>query len=55
MASAGVVGMSEVVVPNSSMSGRGLAGSNVMWSYVWVGVAALFLLFCHIAMMGRGR
>ena len=54
MASAGVVGMAEVVVPNSGSSGKGL-GTNVMWSYVWVGAAVLFLMFCHMAMLGRGR
>lgn len=53
MANAGVVGMAEVVVPNSSTTQGGLAGSNVMWSYVWVGISALFLLFCHMAMLGR--
>jgi len=51
-ASPGVVGMSEVVQPNSGSAAVGM-GTNVMWSYVWVGAAALFLLFCHVAMMGR--
>lgn len=56
MASAGVVGMAEVVQPNSSPSAGGMSlGSNVMWTYVWVGAAALFLLFCHMALIGRGR
>ena len=55
MASAGVVGMAEVVQPNSTVSGgSGLAGSVAMWSYIWVGVAALFLVFVHVAAMGRG-
>ena len=53
MASAGVVGMSEVVQPNSGSSASGVMGSNVMWTYVWAGVAALFLLFCHMALVGR--
>lgn len=54
MASAGVVGMAEVVTPTSTTSGQGL-GSNVLWAYVWAGAAALFLLFTHMAMIGRGR
>lgn len=53
MASAGVVGMAEVVVPNSGTSAKTL-GTNVMWSYVWVGAAVLFLMFVHVSMMGRG-
>jgi hypothetical protein len=57
VASAGVVGMAEVVQPNSVASaGKGMSlGSNVMWTYVWVGAASLFLLFCHMALIGRGR
>lgn len=51
---AGVVGMSEVIQPNSSIAGP-IKGTNVMWTYVWVGLASLFLLFCHMAMMGRGQ
>lgn len=54
MANAGVVGMAEVVVPNSS-TGKAAGMSVAMWSYVWVGVAAFVLLFLHLAMMGRGR
>jgi hypothetical protein len=53
MASAGVVGMAEVVQPNSASSGGPGMGSNVMWTYVWAGAAALFLLFCHLALVGR--
>lgn len=53
MASAGVVGMAEVVQPNSVASGTKY-GSNVMWTYIWAGAAALFLLFCHMALIGRG-
>lgn len=54
MASAGVVGMAEVVTPNSAPAGGGqLAGSPAMWSYIWVGAAALFLIFVHLGLMGR--
>jgi hypothetical protein len=55
MASAGVVGMAEVVTPNATAtpSGMGL-GTVATWSFVWVGVAALFLVFFHLAMIGRG-
>jgi hypothetical protein len=54
MASAGVVGMAEVVTPNSTTSSTKLTGSVAMWSFVWVGVAVLFLMFIHVAMLGRG-
>jgi hypothetical protein len=54
MASAGVVGMAEVVTPNSTVSSTSLMGSVAMWSFVWVGVSALFLMFIHVAMLGRG-
>jgi len=47
--------MAEVVQPNSVASGGRNLGSNVLWSYIWAGAAALFLLFCHMAMIGRGR
>lgn len=53
--SPGVVGMSEVVQPNSVNAGTGLVGTPAMWSFIWAGAAALFLLFCHMAMIGRGR
>jgi len=53
MANAGVVGMAEVIVPNSTTSGNKLAGSAAMWSFVWVGLAALFLVFVNLAMIGR--
>jgi hypothetical protein len=53
MANAGVVGMAEVIQPNSVATGNAGMGSNVMWTYVWAGVAALFLLFCHLALVGR--
>jgi hypothetical protein len=52
MANAGVVGMAEVVTPNSGANGTGLAGSVAMWSFVWVGAAALFLIFVHISIAG---
>lgn len=51
MASAGVVGMAEVVTPNSAVTGNNNAVA--MWSYIWVGAAALFLLFVHMALVGR--
>lgn len=54
MANAGVVGMAEVVVPNSSGNSTGMgAGSPVMWSMVWVGLSVLFLVFIHLALVGR--
>lgn len=54
MPAAGVVGMAEVVSPNSAVSSSGLKGSAAMWSFIWVGLAALFLMFVHVAMVGRG-
>jgi hypothetical protein len=56
MASAGVVGMAEVVTPNATAtpSGMGGIGSVATWSFIWVGGAALFLVFFHLAMIGRG-
>jgi hypothetical protein len=53
MANAGVVGMAEVVSPNSTVSNQKLAGSPAMWSFVWVGAAALILVFLHLAIAGR--
>lgn len=53
MASAGVVGMAEVIVPNSSTSGGSMRGSPAMWSMVWVGASILFLVFIHLALVGR--
>lgn len=53
MANAGVVGMAEVVTPNSNVSTTSLSGTPAMWSYVWVGAAALFLLMVHLALVGR--
>jgi len=54
MASAGVVGMAEIVQPNSSM-GRTSAIPVSTWSFIWVGIALFILVFLHLAMMGRGR
>jgi hypothetical protein len=54
MASAGVVGMADVIVPNSSTSGpSAMKGSPAMWSLVWVGASVLFLVFIHLALVGR--
>lgn len=54
MANAGVVGMAEVVTPNST-TGKTASGRMdvTTWSFVWAGAAALFLLFCHMALVGR--
>lgn len=54
MASAGVVGMAEVVTPNSVSTPSAIGGSPAMWAFVWVGASALFLLMIHLAMVGRG-
>lgn len=55
MANAGVVGMAEVVVPNSSTTPNKMsAGSPAFWSFVWVGISILFLMFVNLAMIGRG-
>lgn len=49
----GVVGMSEVVVPNSSTGKSKFFGTPAMWSFIWV-AASLFLLFMiHVALLGR--
>ncbi len=55
MASAGVVGMAEVVTPNSSVNPQGTASQVATWSFVWAGMAALFLVFIHLALIGRGQ
>lgn len=56
MANAGVVGMAEVVVPSSAPAGRNwVSGGPAMWSFVWVGLAALILVTLHLAIIGRGR
>lgn len=52
MASAGVVGYAEVMSPNAT-SQSGLSGSVAMWSFVWVGISVLFLMFIHVAMVRR--
>lgn len=54
MASAGVVGMAEVVTPNSNVSNPGFTGSPAMWAFIWVGASAALLLFIHMAVAGRG-
>lgn len=53
MANAGVVGMSEVIVPNSTTATTGWRGAPVMWSFIWVGVSIFILMFIHLAMAGR--
>lgn len=54
MASAGVVGMAEVVTPNSSPSGRHVnMATPALWSFVWVGFAAFVLIVLHLAIVGR--
>lgn len=53
MASGGVVGMSEVIQPSSTISTNSLAGTVAMWSFVWVGIAVLFLVMINLAMIGR--
>ena len=52
MAQAGVIGMSEVLTPSSS-PGTGVSGTPAMWAFVWVGFAALVLIFLHLAIAGR--
>lgn len=55
-ASPGVVGMSEVLQPNSTVSSGMSMGQPAMWSMIWVAAAFLFLVFIHLALMGlRGR
>jgi ABC-type arginine transport system permease subunit len=54
MVAPGVVGMAEVVQPSSTVAGKS-TGQPFMWSMIWVALAALFLVFIHLAMMGRGR
>jgi hypothetical protein len=53
MASAGVVGMAEVIQPNSVSTGGGLSGTPAMWSFIWVGLSILFLFMIHLALIGR--
>jgi hypothetical protein len=53
MANAGVVGMAEVIVPSSAPASSRLSGSPAMWSFVWVGFAALILVTMHLAIAGR--
>lgn len=49
----GVVGMAEVIQPNSANVSGNLRGTPAMWSLIWVGAAALFLVMIHLAMIGR--
>lgn len=51
MTNAGVVGASSVFTPVSNPQ-TGMGGP-AMWSFVWVGVAALVLMFLHLAIAGR--
>lgn len=53
MANAGVVGMAEVLSPNSGTGKTGSKMDVTTWSFIWAGAAALFLLFCHMALVGR--
>lgn len=53
MASAGVVGMAEVVTPNSMVTSRQFNGSVAMWSFVWAGAAVFLLVTMHVALLGR--
>ena len=53
MAPVGVVGMSEVVQPNSVAGKSQFFGTPAFWAYVWVGAAALFLFTVHLALLGR--
>lgn len=55
MANAGVVGYTEVLVPNSSTGKTAGMMSVATWSFVWVGAAVFVLVFLHLAMMGRAR
>lgn len=53
MAPVGVVGMSEVVVPNSAGGKSRFLGTPAMWSFIWVAVAVAFLFMVHLALLGR--
>lgn len=53
MASAGVVGAAEVFSPGGLNSTGRVAGSPAMWAFAWVGIAALILVFLHLAIAGR--
>lgn len=54
MASAGVVGMAEVVQPNSGPTSAAVKGQPVMWSMIWTAAAVLFIVWVHLALAGRG-
>lgn len=53
MAPRGVVGMSEVVVPNSTAGQSRFFGTPAMWSFIWVAAAVAFLFMVHLALLGR--
>jgi hypothetical protein len=53
MAPKGVVGMSQVVVPNSTTGQSRFLGTPAMWSFVWVAAAVLLLFMIHVALLGR--
>jgi len=55
MAPVGVVGMSEVIVPNSASGPTSKLswGTPAMWSFIWVAVALAFLFMIHLALLGR--
>lgn len=44
--------MAEVVQP-TSVPGGGFRGQPAMWAMIWTAVAVLFLVFIHMAMLGR--
>lgn len=55
MAAPGVVGMQEVLQPNSTATPNRMSmGTPVFWSFVWVGASLLFIFFVNLAMLGRG-
>jgi hypothetical protein len=45
--------MSEVVQPTSAPNSARIMGQPAMWSIIWTAAAFLFLLFIHLAMIGR--
>jgi len=53
MAAAGVVGMAEVIQPNSVSTPGGWSGTPAMWSMIWVALSVLILVFLHLALIGR--
>lgn len=53
MAPKGVVGMSEVIVPNSTAGKTQFFGTPAFWAFVWVAASVLFLFLIHVALLGR--